>query len=305
MADIVQARMRCGWQPISPENDNGVDGLIIDRKRGVDSGDLYFVQVKCGDSYRSDAKKRPNHIGVALGEQYLVAHRPRWNRLQGPVVLVYVDFKTKQAWWTDLKSEDSYCPHENKGLVVMPRNQRFGCHSLGSLRRLRNFSDIDRAYPVLRLTKTDLVLGAYSSTLKHAARQFYKAWAICSTAERENARLGEVEVSRVGWRHISHYSRGPDNICQSWGLLGAAKRIILCNEAPISIRPAKVTGDASTKTVDALVALRNRVIFPNRQEAVVQVVVKRKQSITTSTGAVQTQNWFYSVHELRRGVKQH
>jgi hypothetical protein len=305
VADIVQVRMRCGWQIISPENDNGVDGLIIDRKRGVDTGTLYFVQVKCGDGYRNDTKKRPNHFGVLLGEQDIVAHRPRWNRLQGPVILIYVDFKTKNAWWTDLKSDDSYCPQENKSLVLIPRNQRFGSHSLGPLRRLRNFAGLDKDYPVLSLTKADLVLGPYSTTLKHTARALYRGWATSPPAERENPRLGEVRVSRVDWRHISHRGRGADNVCQSWGLLGAAKRMILCNDVPVSIRRPKVVANTSTKTVYALVALRNRVVFPNRQEAVVQVVIQRRQSISTNTGLVETQNWFYSVHELRRGKKQH
>jgi hypothetical protein len=54
-----------------------------------------------------------------------------------------------------------------------------------------------------------------------------------------------------------------------------------------------------------VLGLRNRVIFPNRQEAVVQVVIKQIQSITVSTGAVEARNWLYSVHELRRGQKQH
>jgi hypothetical protein len=54
--DIVQAQMKCGWQPTDAPNDNAVDGLIFDRRHGVVTGTLFFVQVKCGSSYWTETR---------------------------------------------------------------------------------------------------------------------------------------------------------------------------------------------------------------------------------------------------------
>ena len=62
VTDIVQGSMRIGWQEISQINDNGIDGIIIDRKRGIDTGDFFYVQVKCGNGYRIETEKRKKNI---------------------------------------------------------------------------------------------------------------------------------------------------------------------------------------------------------------------------------------------------
>ena len=134
VADTVQIGMACGWQPVDQINDNGIDGLIFDRIRGVDTGTIYHVQVKCGNDWARQVQQRPKALTLRLGERYIERHRPRWNAVQGPVILVYVDFLSKKAWWCNLKSESAYCPSENRGAVLLPRSQRFGAHSIGHLR---------------------------------------------------------------------------------------------------------------------------------------------------------------------------
>lgn len=52
---------------------------------------LVFIQVKGGESYAGSSKKRPDHIEINLTDDYIKKHRPRWNSLQGPAILVYVD----------------------------------------------------------------------------------------------------------------------------------------------------------------------------------------------------------------------
>ncbi|MCH8961835.1 MAG: DUF4365 domain-containing protein, partial [Bacteroidetes bacterium] len=236
VSDIVQARMRCGWQDIDQVNDNGIDGIIIDRVDGNDTGSLYYVQVKCGNSYINSSNRRPAHLGIKLGREYIETHRPRWNALQGPAVLVYVDFHTRKAWWTDLKAASSYCPEQNRGIILIPKHQRFGVHSIGHLRKLRGYFDIDRNLDVIHLQQKDLLTNSLSKSLKVCARDFYKEWSSSPIQERNNPMLGEISVSRVGWRHITRRGRGADNIIQSWLLLGAAKRIILSNDKPYQIR---------------------------------------------------------------------
>jgi len=82
---IVQGRGEHGWQPFDHINDNGVDGIIIKRKKGIDTGEIIYVQVKCGSGggYYKATKTRPMHFGVNVGEEYISSHRPRWNFCTG------------------------------------------------------------------------------------------------------------------------------------------------------------------------------------------------------------------------------
>jgi hypothetical protein len=303
--DIVQAGMQCGWQEFDHINDNGIDGLIIDRSNGVDTGTAYHVQVKCGEGYLQQTKKRPDQIEVKLGANHIETHLPRWRRLQGPVILVYVDFHSRKAWWTSLKDEASYCPEENRGIVLIDKQNRFGDHSIGHLRKLRGFYDLDRRLDVITLTKQDLVLGPFSKNVKSLARARYRQWASMSAEHRTNSRLGEILVSRVGWRHITRRGRGAENILQSWSLLGAAQRIILENEKPYQLRMPDLVQFQGVQRKHDYVSLRSRCIFPNRQETVVQVVVKRLETLNLESGAAETRSWFYSVHEPRKGKRGH
>lgn len=297
--------MACGWQELDHINDDGIDGLILDRKRERHTGTIYHVQVKCGEGWAKRVKKRPGFLTLNLGPKYIKDHRPRWNALQGPVILVYVDFHSRKAWWCDLKSESSYCPAEAQGAVLLPCAQRFGHHSLGHLRSLRGFSDLDRSLVKIELGRRDLVLPSFSRTLKSQAWEFYRAWASEDQAGRSNPKLKEVQVSRVGWRHITRRGRGLINITQSLMLLGAARRIIMENDAPYQIAHPRTRDTSQAITMSDHLSLRSKVLFPNRQQAVVQVILLRKQSVEHRTGAIDSKLWFYSVHEPRRGKDVH
>ncbi|MDP2816470.1 MAG: DUF4365 domain-containing protein [Rectinemataceae bacterium] len=232
------------------------------------------------------------------------AHRSRWNLLQGPAIMVYVDFATKKAWWVDLKANASYCPDENKSIILIPRRQRFGMHTVGELRKMRGFYDLDRKLDIIELNRDDLILGSFSTPLKKAANEYYRLWATAKLGETKNPSLGNIKVSRVGWRHITRRGRGLENIIQSWNLLGAARRIICENAKPYQIRKLDVPLENGDRIIlHDYVSLRSRIIFPNRQEAVVQVVIKRRQIIDQTSGDINVDNWFYSVHEPRKGKK--
>jgi hypothetical protein len=295
--DIVQAEMKCGWQSTDPLNDNAIDGLIFDRRHGVDTGTIVFTQVKCGDGYRRDFKKRPSFIGINVGKKYIAKHRPRWNALQGPAILVYVDFATKKAWWANVKADTSYTA-ENKSVILVPKDQRFGPHSIGHLRALRGFVDLDRALHKITLDQRNIILPQFSQTLKSVARRFYVEWGR-NISRQSNPGLGRVIVSRVGWRHLTRRGRGLGNITQSLMLLGAAERIIRENTSAHQLNRPTVSKAGNETKIREFLSLRSRVVFPTRQEGVVQVILIRQQ-VVSSVGAVTSQTWFYSVHEPRR-----
>ena len=139
MERYIETDWMSRWQELDAHNDDGIDGIVMLRKkrlvrltsrskligqpRNAESGSqgsfetlpihgVVFVQVKGGEGYAGGSKKRPKHIEVKLGEEYIKDHRPRWRALSGPAIFVYVDTVNKKknldAWWTDLNSDDSY-----------------------------------------------------------------------------------------------------------------------------------------------------------------------------------------------------
>lgn len=304
---IVREIWCCGWQEFEARNDNGIDGTIILRKRGKETGGLVFVQVKCGEGYRKDTAKRPNHIDVLLGKEHIETHRPRWRKLPGPVIMVYVDPSTDKknplAWWCDLNSDDSYTL-ENKNIVIVPKKQRFYQHSKGDLLKLCGSGPSDRDLPVITLGREDVSYISMGNKIKTDAREFYIAWSASDDRERTNPELGPVIVNRVGWRHMCRKDRSAERIIQSWMILGAAKKILTHVSKVDRLGRAiiKQEGDGQTKVFD-YVGLRAQVLFPHRHQSVIQIVLRRCRAFDPMDGQVDHRVWFYSVYELRRGRK--
>ncbi|MBI3556322.1 MAG: DUF4365 domain-containing protein [Deltaproteobacteria bacterium] len=307
---FVREHWGSAWHPVEAMHDDGVDGVVfirkIFKKKTIDTGAMVFVQVKGGDGYRRDAKKRPDFIGVNVGQEYIVEHRPRWNRLPGPVILVYVDPSTDalmpHAWWTDLRAESSYCS-ENKNIILVPKVQRFGAHSKGHIKRLCGVVPTDARLPVIRASRKDVCYFSLSEPLKKRAKEFYDLWGKTPVGERTNPVLGEVSPTRIGWRHISRKGRRPERIHQSWQLLGIAKRMIQETTAGTSLGRSSVliAADKSTVIKD-YVGLRSRVIFPHRHEGVIQVVMRRVRRISPAGSTVSQKIYFYSIYEIRQSL---
>jgi Domain of unknown function (DUF4365) len=309
---IVEVDWESGWQEYAAQNDDAIDGVILMRrgsKKPSDTGGVVFVQVKCGgDGYRQDQVQYPNHLGIALGKEYLETHRPRWTQVPGPAVLVFVDDTINKqhppAWWADLKRPDSYSP-TNAGMILIPKTQKFAHHTKSEFHRLCGPAPFDRRLEEIRLERQHSVLPKLGKTesLRDDAWAFYKAWR-ADTDSRMHPILGEILVNRIGWKHITRRGRQPERIVQSWLLLGAAKAMIANCKKVFNLGHAKYRPlpDGNTEVVDYL-GLRASVVFTYRHHSVVQVVLRRSRLISPANRALERQKiWFYSVYELRRGM---
>lgn len=308
------------WQEFAARNDDGIDGIVLLRKKQLDKKNttfadkpqfksfpirgVLFVQVKGGEGYAGESQKRPDHIEINLGEDYIKSHRPRWNALPGPAILVYVDtVNLKQnldAWWTDLKDESNY-PSGNKQIVLVPKSKKFGPHSKGHMRQLLGpATQYDEQLPVISATKEDVSYVHLKQPMKDCARKFYREWSALPAAERSNPELGEVLVTRVGWRHITRKGRRPERIIQSLQLLGVAKRIIreVGNVGWLG-RMKETPLKNGTIQRRELLGIRAKVKFPFRHESIIQVILERKRIY--GQNLISDQTWFYSVYEARRG----
>ena len=143
VSTIVENLWECGWQEYAAQNDDAIDGVILMRrgsKRPIDTGGLVFVQVKCGaNGYRQDQAQYPRHIGIQLGKGYIDSHMPRWHRVPGPAVLIFVDDSVSKdcppAWWVNLRHENVISP-TNQGMILIPKTQIFSHHTKGDFRKI-------------------------------------------------------------------------------------------------------------------------------------------------------------------------
>ena len=308
----VEIAWESGWQEYDASNDDAIDGVILLRKgkkRPTDTGGLVFVQVKCGgNGYRQDQKQHPHHVGVALGKDYVDEHFPRWLRVPGPAVLVFVDDRqdpmNPMAWWVDLKSPTTYSD-TNRGLLLIPKKQRFTRHSKGDFHKLCGSATSDRQLERFNLTRSESLIPnlGKNESLRNDAWSYYKAWrddpAACT-----NPVLGLILVNRVGWKHMTRLGRLPERIVQSWTLLGAARKMLSSSVSVLSLGNATTVAfpDGNSHIVDYL-GLRANVTFPQRHQSVVQVVLKRSRLVCPTNPSLEREKiWFYSVYEPRRGT---
>lgn len=152
------------------------------QKASKATGGVIFVQVKCGgNGYRQDQNQHPNHIGINLGEAYIVKHRPRWNLVPGPAVLIFVndtiDHRNPPCWWVNIKDDESYSK-TNKGQILIPKNQKFGSHSKGIFHKLCGSGPTDRNLPTISISRNDdlPVNLSKNESLRNDAWEYYKEW---------------------------------------------------------------------------------------------------------------------------------
>lgn len=309
---VVEVDWESGWQEYAAQNDDAIDGAILMRRGSVnptDTGGIVFVQVKCGgNGYRQDQAQYPDHIGVALGAGYIKTHRPRWIKVPGPAVLIFVDDTANRmnppAWWTDLRDERSYSL-TNDGMILVPKAQRFAHHSKSAFHRLCGTGPSDRQLEEIRIGRKDTLIPRLGRTesLRNDAWEFYKAWRD-EPSSSANPILGPILVNRVGWKHMTRRDRLPERIVQSWQLLGAAKEMVSKCKNIFTLGHAthQRYPDGNTQVVDYL-GLRASVVFPHRHQSILQVVLRRSWLITPANQNSERQTiWFYSVYELRRGI---
>jgi hypothetical protein len=308
VGQYVQEFWECGWQPFESRNDQGIDGLIILKRKGVDLGVKINVQVKCGAKYISSINDRDIKLSIddALG---LKKHLEYWRNQLEPSILIFVNpSKIKrdksgkeckdsngktiwiesrinsQAWWIDLKRLDLQ-PQNTKSIISISKINRFGEHSKGDFLKLVQplLNNID--IPKIRPNKESLRL-IFSENLKKDAREFYKTWNTSNCIALDQS----LKVSRTGWRHIVLSRRGKERRINSLRLLGIAKQII--EEIP---KYFLLTQKEDFLYVEQKLGIRAIIDSPNLSKSLVQVIIlKRINKLNKSS-----KFWFYSVHYRR------
>lgn len=317
------------WQPISQENDDGIDGLLYLReiiKNETKPGDrrywkheangaLIQAQIKSGASYIKKTTLENLEIEIPNLEE----KKSAWKRTALPCALIFVKSEKQgkalgRAWWVDLKSEEAYSAN---GRIIVPLKNRFEvgieCRkpfsklAAGQLRALEletvNLKDTGKLPGSLK--------GGMGESLKKTAWNFYISW---RKAEPRHPLLGDILINRTGWSHITRQGRPVPRIETSFRLLPAAARILEKIQSWKVLRRGKTVRsypDGSWSQLDFLGVSAN-VIFPDRGKTEVIVILRRelryyeipKADATDDTEKqlnVESRVWFYSVYEPGRG----
>lgn len=304
---IVREWWLCRFQEFDARNDDGIDGLILFKKNGTVTGEIVQCQIKSGSGYKTNHD--PKHIGVKLGIKYIQKHRPRWNSITEPAILIYVDEPTDKnkmpnAWWVDLKSDDSYS-NKAKSMILIPKYQRFADHTIGEIKKLCGTRHLDNNLQQIKLRRQDVNLFNLKEDLKKQARKIYVEWAnrdLTPITERINPKLGEIIISRVGWKHITRKNRKTERILQSFHLLGAAKQMIKRVKEPVLLGHSSYKSENGVGISSDYIGLRALITFPHRYESALMVVLKRQRKVDENNGKeIDCKIWFYSIYEARRG----
>lgn len=313
------------WSEMGQADDDGFDGLIYSRTKQINiekpadrrywkhvySGGLIHSQIKSGASYIVD--RTPEYIEIRVAD--IFAKKDLWLKSPIPVALIYVQEEVigktpRNAWWTDLKSSESYT---TRGSILIPLKNRFQagieCRSLFNRlakgqQRYLGLTKIDMTEPSALPNKLDQM----SKAKKAAAIEFYKKWkASCPI----NPKLGQIIVNRTGWSHLTRSERPVPRILNSFELLPAAARIVSEIKDWKILRRGKSIRELNKHNYCSYdyIGISALVNWQAKPPTEVMVILRRQTTIsegtdikerTTKVFDVSVKIWFYSVYEPGR-----
>jgi hypothetical protein len=301
--DLAKSIVQNDWESAALRLSGGLsrlDGIIQFYKNSKQTGKtLFFV----AEHFRIRQANQPKKEFIELPFPDLETRRKQWLAQPLPVILfAYLYFHDEpgaKALWVDLRSNDSYS--DNRKNLLIPLSNTFKTTTKGALMRLCGKGPSGPVSHRLTLDFTDTKYLRGLGKFKSSARKFYVGWAHDSVAERTHPVLGEILVSRVGWKHICRPNRKKERILQSWLLLSAAKKIILNVDEwhALGRSRTRMVSNKIRQTIDFL-GLRAEVHFNFRDSSLVQVILRRSQEYNTETQSFGQKIWFYSVYEMRR-----
>jgi len=317
VSQYVTEFWECGWQSLDQINDKGIDGEIIMRKGGKDLGVNINVQVKCGINYISSITK--DEIKISISNK-LEEHIQYWKKQISPTVLVFVipyipkrdkhgeiifidtvdkNGKPKkeqvwkesriksQAYWVNIKDENVF-DKDKKTIIKIKKKDRFGEHSKGDFLKLIEPLLTKISFPEIKLKPENSKL-LTSDNLRDDARIFYKNWKLedngcfkCKALNNEN-----IIISRTGWNHITHKSRGRERRNISLKLLGAGKQIIEEVDKYYLLQQVE-----KIDYIEQKIGIRGNVVTKNEGKKTIQVVLLRRFNKSKNYDKY----WFYSIH---------
>ena len=301
--------------------DKAIDGYIRLRKNvkfkkngknyqdNVETGNLIGIQVKTvskipgtgSHSYYINMSDKTK-FGVNFNsKENLEKKKKIWDNFIGPVILIFVDLESEKCWWADLGDQTSYLTNDYS--VTINKDNLFTIEAFDKISKLgrelfakTDLINIDaKNYNFLSLSLTDFKKSAknvYENL--NGKGEFY--------SETINPTLGQILYTNSGWKHITRLNRRKMRIFNSIMLLGISK--LVCQKVTNFTKVKKGLVRESQryiKKVDFL-TLRANVTFNFRQDAIVQVVIRRVKTFDKINPSLNIEDkyYFHSVYEPYR-----
>ena len=275
------------WQPYDLQNDLGIDGIIFLGKRGHQTGQFLYVQVKSGDSYISSQNEE--FITLAFNSSKLQSWRNTWSSKKEPVIFIYLD-SLNNIYWKDVKEDTGF----TKSCIKIPKFQKFNEKCKSKLTQLCGSRQKDSNLQNLSCRKEDRSNIYNRGDLKIQSKILYNTFKFPNSICYANEYFSDLRFTRLGWNHITSSSRTTARITHSLSILGITK-IILENERHYNILKSEMSDNC---IVDYL-GIRSIINFKERTEGIIQIVILRKR-IFDKQGAYNERMWFLSIHEINK-----
>jgi hypothetical protein len=148
------------------------------------------------------------------------------------------------------------------------------------------------------MTEKDFQFLKFNKSVKESAREYYHEWIKAPLEERIHPELGDITISRVGWRHITRQDRKQNRIINSLALLSVAKKIITKTSKCYQVRQLETKSNLDgTFVLTDFLSIKCNVTFPFRQGSLIQVILKRKRKLNGNNDIIGSKIWFYSIYE--------
>lgn len=301
---IVEGLWGCGLEVISANNDDGVDAIILLKRRPTlkmyagPTGDLIFVQIKTG--YVREAPQ--SSYSLKFDRERMLKWRLRWAAYPGPAVMIHVIPRrlTKsepKAFWVDLKK---FSPGKEEE-VSFDFRHRFDLSAKSTFYNLCWRWAEFRQLQVIYSDQSLNLLGKSPDNLGVAAKKYYKEW---KSESKTFPSKFSAAITWQGWEHITRLERPRITKQQSLMLLPVAKQMLQTGTSLIAtpVTHWKDKPQAGQQRLERYETITARVIFRERHEAVVRVVLKRTQLLAKGNLAYESVV-FYSVYEVARRRK--
>lgn len=268
------------WQPIDSANDDGIDGLVFLESRGIPTGQIVFVQVKC-------TKLKPNGNGmtaIPIEREKLLMNIERWRRVVGAAILVHVNSATLAATWVNLRGKDAL----GNTQVFVPAASAFNKNSRKLVARLCGTLHRDLLMKKIKVSALDFPYFTETKHIQPAAREFYRG------LQSSNIQLGKsgprVRFTKEGWKHLTRQDRPRAVQLQSFQLLGTIRKIVESASAA-DIKEIVPKKNSSIEQAYLIAA----VSFTFRQTAVVKIVLWKRNDPVLGINYS-----FHTIYEPRR-----
>jgi len=114
-----------------PTSDYGIDGLVEEKINGSPSGNMFFVQIKYGNSHLSEPKSDNENYHFYFSQK----HKKYWlNSILNVVVIVFLE-NDGQGYWQHVTELNIISAGMNHNLII-PKNRKLNIDNLNLMKEL-------------------------------------------------------------------------------------------------------------------------------------------------------------------------